>query len=317
MKLFNFFIILQSIIFANLNVSKANAALNDSKLNEIYIAPLANKNVTKILLNFTASRKSAASFEISIINDYYPKGKQIFSKSFYAKGKQVVEYDNVYTRNENTIKIHYTTKVDGESTVSHSVSSFSVKKVDLFDDNKILDSSACVSYTPEKGWKNVRTIYTLNGFEELYIPNFYHKIDFNDFYISMSENNFLIFDTKVSLLIKDYSSSYIQPDSNGYILMPMKVEKRDSKYYLKPNIDLYVNKDTLEMSFEPNDGCVKTNHFYLPRNEFKQQSNYSFQFSFTEFGNCKSRFTFNFKFNALNNTIGDCINSEYCITKTK
>lgn len=314
MKLFNLFLFFNPIFFFNLNVQIPTKVANPrSKLNEIYIAPLATKKTTKILLDFTASVTSKAEFAISIFNDNYQKGKEIFSKTFYRSGKEVIEYDNAYTRGGDTIKIKYKTYLDGENICSHSTSLLSVKKVEIDSNNRINDSLGCQSYTPEKGWRLARSIYTFKGFEELYIPNFYHKIDFNDFEISMSQNNSLIFDTELSLIIKDYSSTYIKPDDYGYISIPMTTLRRNSSHFLEPKIDLYVNKETLEMSFEPHENYVKTKHFYLPRNGFRNQSNYNFQLSFIDFGNCRSRFTFNFKFNALTNTIGDCINSEYCI----
>lgn len=314
MKLFNFLIIPNIIIF--LSTSKATVIdRTHSKLNEIYIAPLANKKITRILLDFTASKRFTASFQILIFNDNYPKGAEIYNNSFYRSGKEVIEYDNTYTRGEDTLKIRYNTYLDGEGVCSHLISLLTVKKVEIDSNNRIVDPLTCLSYTPEKGWRLARSQYTFNGFEDLYIPTFYHKIDFEDFNIGMSENNAFIFGTSLQLVIKDYSSTFIKPDDYGYISIPMTTIKRDSAHYLRPNVDLYVNKETLEMSFEPHENYVKTNHFYLPRNEFRKQGDYSFQFSFTDFGNCKSRFTFNFKFNALNNTIGDCINSEYCITK--
>ena len=76
---------------------------------------------------------------------------------------------------------------------------------------------------------------------------------------------------------------------------------------------MYVNEKTLDMSLNPKEGFIPTDHFYLPINKSSDLLDEVFTLTFNHFGHGDSNFTWDMRYTNSRNFIGDCQNSEYCI----
>ena len=290
--------------------------VSTSELTYVYITPLILNNTSRFLVAGSGTRKDPLLVTIKIYNDIYPEGTIIASVKGVSNFERVIEYDNKLTRSTNTIEVIYENTKGTAKSNKKTINRISGKTAKFGENSSVIGDSKSYVFSPSIGWKEMTSEYRFANFDDLYIPSFYHKLDLSDFMISMSEANLKIFNCKASLLIENYVATNYQSD-DPYLTIPLTFESvRNTYLYLKPAIDLFVDKETLEMSLESHQNYVKTRHFYLPRNGFKNQEDYTFTILFQDFGNDHLKVYHTFKMRALSNTIGDCVSSEYCIIKS-
>lgn len=293
-------------------------AVEEGMITSFLCAPLNYSQTSKMLLEVKAQKRTPIDVSIKIYNAIYPLGKELFASTFNTYKNVVINYENEYTYVENKIEVVYTThKGKIVSSKKHEVPLIKSEYVNI-NENKVTDKIPCSAFSLAKGWYNAYATYTFDGFEDLYIPTFYHKIDFSEFKIHIPETFYDAFSADGELVIENYNAKYFNEDNDkNYSSIPLKVVK-DKNFFIhfEPAIPLYVDMNTLEMSFTKHDDYVQTKHFYLPTNKYFSQNKYSFHYVFKNFGLNKSNLTHTFKFNALINSIGDCISSEYCVIRS-
>lgn len=312
MKIIKFLSILFSLLTPFIRIDKDS--LENFQNFYIYITPLIYDNTTRIFVSGLGKGQTGFSVTIKLYNDYYPDGVTIAKNNGSSVYDKVFEYDNTYTRDQNTIEINYGTRATGLTSSRHEIPRVKAKSITLDDDHKVIEEAPNYVFSPLTGWKKFTSSYDFDGFNDFYIPTFYHKLDFSDFKVKMDQKDVNVFNCEAELYIQNYNATFYSSDEEGYSQIPLKAVKSDNNTIcFEPSIDLYVNKETLEMSLENHNNYVKTRHFYLPRNGFRNQSDYDFTIVFKNFGSGHLKLKHAFKFNALTNTIGNCINSEYCI----
>lgn len=285
------------------------------QLNSFCIEPFSYNDQSVLYLDCAGSSSKQLIVSVFVFNDLYPDGIKIYSEVVNKKEILTFSYDNKYTREKNEVEICYGTLESGINSARHEIWFNSPTKKSITDIDKIQSVIPCLIFTPSGGWNQISFNYNLQGFDSLYIPTFYHKLDLSDFKISMPSVAFSMFNTKAYLFVSNYNAEFFKDKKNWTI--DLSIEKGSNNIVsFKPLTPLYVNVETLEMSPTKNKNYVKTNHFYLPRNEFKNQNDYNFSLVLEDFGPDKSTYVHVFKFNALLNIVGDCVNSEYCILRS-
>lgn len=275
--------------------------------------------VSKISFYVKASRTNKTSITIDIINDLYPNGIKIYSKIFTTSETVNVSYNNNYTRSSgNTLRV--TEKLsDTTKIIQHEIevaeSNTTVINDSIFEFNS---SSYFYSYSNNL-WQRKKEKTIFYNFEDQYMPNYYHQIDISNFQVDLNQsfNSASVSCDNAVFAITNINGIFDSFEHDAdFAYIPLTFEKKNSIFVLKFKNDIYVNPLTLKMSAYAELGFVKTAHFYLPRNEKRNENTYNCYISFEGMGIDKSNFLASFKYKSLLNTFGDCRNSEYCIVNS-
>lgn len=281
-------------------------------LKSISFTPLYLNKKSYISINPNGSAK----VKISIINDLYPNGALICEKSILKGKKYLIEYDNSYTRSSNKIKLEI---ISLNQTILSTISDIAVasgRSTLVGNNNQIKSDYELLSYIPDIGWSTETVTYDMFGFDKYYIPDYYHKVDVSDFKIKNPEKLGDLFSCLPSLTIKNVDGLFDDlcnsSSSTSLNLNVVKVEQDIFSFELSNT--LYVDEETLKMSLTPKEGYVPTQYIYLPRDEMRRQEEFQFTFLLNEFGIDKDRVIHSITVKSVLNTLGDCHNSEYCVT---
>lgn len=283
----------------------------------IQITPLIYQKASYIVVKSEGSTSAPSTISVSIKNDFYPEGVLLFTHEFTELSTYTYEYDNSYTADSNTISIVYSHL--GETPVTYNkLFSVTTPSSKVLGDDKQITSENIMYIAGTKGWLLKPEVLTFEGFDELYMPDFYHKIDIGSFVISQSGpfTERLILEN-ANFLISNESGAFSGLNSSSkWAQIKLTTVKEEDGYHLAFNERLYVDPVTLKMHTKKLTGCVPTKYLYLPRNEMKNQGNYTCGISLGEVGVSRSKVIHYFKLNATINLFGDCVNSEYCIGVT-
>ena len=120
--------------------------------------------------------------------------------------------------------------------------------------------------------------------------------------------------TKCYLKFYDYYGFF--PDlerSYGYVYAPIRLRHDENKVFFD-FVSLYVNPDTLEVSKTRYKGYKPCYRIYFPFAKLDKVQETTFQIIIEEIGIVKSTFIMDIDYYPTNNLIGDCYNSDFCIT---
>lgn len=290
----------------------------NSSLKCLYMTPFILNGETNLYLDVNASSSKPLRVKLTQFNEIFTEGDVILDATYTSSGVYTYTYDNESTHKNNTVQIAvYDSTARISSLMSYEIPLLKSQYKQINSNNEIIDDIPSYIFTPKNGWDEIYPTYQFDGFDELYIPTFYHKIDFSDFKIMFDDYNYSTFNPKATFGIQNYTAKYFKTDSDSFSYVDLNVVKEgNNTVHFEPVTPFYVNMETLEMSLNKHLNYVKTKHFYLPRNEYKDQNIYTFYLIFENFGSSKNKVIHTFKFNALINTIGDCVNSEYCIVRS-
>lgn len=274
-------------------------------------------DMTTMEISAVASTKDVFYYEIYIINDLYPDGELLFSGSFSSKKSKTYTYDNELTRTSNKISIKWhTSKIKKINVISHTVEMCKPKTIRIKESPyKYESTSNSLLYSSAVGWKLVPQTLTFSNFDDHYVPDYYHKIDLSNFKITCNagypgELNY----GNAFLYVSNANGKFNyleQTGSKAVVTLSIKTSSRGYEMsFLKP---LYVDQLTLQMSSTPRTGFVKTNYFYLPRDEKRFEEEYEFDLRINGLGIEKSTFVTTFRYKSVLNILGDCRNSKYCV----
>lgn len=314
------FLLLSSL--ASLGCIGASRPTTEYGIVSIKAAPLyVDGGTSQIILNVNASSTYKVSVQAKIINDLYPNGISIYTKSFTSVSSATIKYDNSYTRPSGN-KIKFIQTVNKSEKIITCDSELANGQSVILDESIFNYESKSAFYTwniSGKTWIPNTEKLSFYNFEDSYIPNYYHNIDLSNFYIeieeSISTSSLQLESATFSITNKDGIFDSFTHDSSD-IYIPLSLTKKSSKFMLSFKDNLYVNPTTLEMSSYKTSENVKTNRFYLPRNEKRFEEDYLCRIVLSGLGQDKSDFYVQFKYKSLLNTFGDCHNSEYCIVNS-
>ena len=295
--------------------AKPIAAL--ASLNSFYIEPLhLDGSDSGITFDVTANSANPIEISIKITNDYYPDGLELFRKSYKKNVTETYVYDNSYTRLSNIISISFTTKSFSNVTYDNEVQLSESSAIRLNNEDYNYESKSKTIYFSKKGGiKNLPEKLRFVNFSDIYVADYYHKLDLSDFYIiDNSEFTHDVSCGDILLEIKNLNGAFknLNPVKDS-LQIPLKLAKKGSRYFLTPNVLLYVNPTTLDMSSAKKEGYVPTNCIYFPRNGKRFENEYSCRIGIMDFGLDRNQIVTSFKYKSLHNIIGDCRNSEYCV----
>ena len=275
--------------------------------------PSGGNTPIKVKVSFTESK--IHTFSITITNSDYPTEETIYTISRRSRVIDVtVVYDNLKTR-KNSVLRFYATDVTPVSVAPYLTSLPTMYPV-LYDKN---DYNNVYYYTRSKAWVLTKETFEFRKFDELYSPDFYHKLELNEMMIrcKAATNNTITY-TSASVLIDNYDNLFSHAGtlmmSGTKVYIELKLVKgNDNWYYLAFKDKMYVHPTSLQMYNEKLPNVVETRHFYLPRGRMANQLNFRFQFSITKLGYNKVTLGHYININAPIDTIGNCVDSEYCV----
>lgn len=181
----------------------------------------------------------------------------------------------------------------------------------------------------------------MNEYYELHdiiIDPDYYPHSFSERFMFLNFPDYINVDYYYRLHIDDlsmmYASMYDYVNQTGYIrfydyyrIFPYLDNNEDVPYFDIPIVakmvnnlvkfefsrQMFVNSQTLQMSFRPIKGFVKTRYFYFPLNKSEQLIDQIFTLHFDSFGYGKTSFSWDMRYLTNRTLIGDCSNSEYCV----
>ena len=149
-----------------------------------------------------------------------------------------------------------------------------------------------------------------------YIENeYYYRLDI--------KNNYMKYDSKfdltygsISLKIEDRDNvfKYFSHDSNNNIVIPLKATQEENEkvtFSIKNN--LYVNRQTLEMSDSRRSGFSPTKVFYMPLNKRDEINNKTLSFEINDFGKSKLNASFPLQYVAGESLLGTSAEAKYYV----
>lgn len=294
------------------------SAVTTNTITSFSTTPLYNDgSKTNMQIQAVGTNANITKVEVYIINDLYPDGISIYSASFSSKSSKNFSYDNSYTRPNNSIKISW----HGKLATSEKSVTKAIPVIDgtTYSINKQLytNTSRGKIYTFSNGsWTETSQTLKFTNFEDIYMPDYYHKLDLSIFKIKYNLSFPATMSCKRATLsisdkdnkFKNFSHTY------GVFQIELKLTKSNQNYTLGLSNKLYVNQTTLEMSPVSKSGFVATDYFYFPRNEKRNEGNYKCHINLDGIGIDHSTFQSSFSYKSILNIMGDCRNSEYCIT---
>jgi len=106
----------------------------------------------------------------------------------------------------------------------------------------------------------------------------------------------------------------LQSTTEGYKRIPLTLSKNGSVVSFNFPDVMYVNPETLEMSLTQISGTTETRNFYMPRNKKTLLQSLKMILRVDGLGSNLIRFDYPIEYNSGNNYIGDCNDSDYCVT---
>ena len=119
----------------------------------------------------------------------------------------------------------------------------------------------------------------------------------------------------IYLKIKDYNNLFPYLNKfNGEVSLKMKFEQNNSEITLKLDEPLYVNSETCEMSSSLLDGFTETDTLFVPHGKEELLLDDEVYITIKDAGFSLTDFTIPFSFYFPNKYLGECYESDYCIT---
>ena len=119
----------------------------------------------------------------------------------------------------------------------------------------------------------------------------------------------------IYLRIKDYNDLFPNLNHfNGEVSLKMKFVQENNGITLILDEQLYVNKYTYEMSSNPMENYEETNMLYLPKGKENLLEDNEIYIFIKDAGYSLTDFTIPFTFYLNNKYVGECYDSDYCIT---
>ena len=257
---------------------------------------------------------SEIGIDVYLLNDLYPDGIKIYEWSGKAQSKVIsFKYNNEYTRLENSI--HYDIFEDSNKfSYDFDIALARPTAKVISSDSNVFKSENKI-YSDNAFNRDSYETLRFNGFEDLYIPDYYHRLDLDDFSITQDCGlvQMPLQYSTIRLLITNRDGVFDDLFGKGeYASIPLTLVNENNVYRLSFENRMFVNKHTLRMSSEQKEDYVETRHLYFPRNEMKYQGDYNCVITFDNLGVDLNKYVYSFKLHALINTLGNCIDSEYC-----
>lgn len=277
-----------------------------------------NGDKTIMTFDVNASEALPLNIEIYIINPLYPDGTLLTKTKITSSKVLNYNYDNKYTyASENKVKVSYSVGKEKKKSFSHAIEvsngSFYTLNDSVFDYST---TSKNYFYSGDSAnWTLNSERYTFYNFENTYVPNYYHKINISDFYLkanSTFQNKISYGNALFAITNREHAFDGFNHDET-FAYIPLCLTKKGDDYVLSFDRDLYVDPFTLQMSPVQEDGFVKTDYLYFPRDKKRFENEYQCMITINNLGIDKATFVSYFKYKSLLNIFGDCRNSEFCI----
>ena len=283
--------------------------------NSITISPFMIDRETKIVVDTSSSY---LRFQIFIKNDKYKLGTQIASATLTKPGKYTYVYDNRYTRSKNEVFIKYSTSSSGSLTTSSSFTfnRFTSSSLDFSDDTVLESRSSLGVFKSDLSFEYKKVTYKFIGFNDLHVPDYYHKIGLEDFKILVDEEFKPFVPSAASIMIQNVNGIFndiANADDNAVFNLDL-VEINGGFTFALANTQ-HVDPVTLLMSTNPKANYVQTEHIYLPVNTLSRSTEIETLVGLSDFGIDKDYLYHRFSIKVLDNILGDCATSEYCVVR--
>ena len=306
-----------SIPTSNLPIYRTN------KINYVYIPPLSTKKDNPIYISFSLRMR----YEYSFFLDYQYNENMDYESVDYEEGnasdRDIISYfpgemvigDGTTFRitikikdgNNSEIVGFYETSKTQPSNISLSAN-FSETYQTKTNITHFESSDDVVNHYPET--------FTFNNFQESQSQLYYNYLNLHAF--SMKYDCHFDFDMtyKECYLylqnVENWFSNIGSPYGN-YQKLLLEIIKQGDEYHFQLKDPLYVHKTTNKLYSTYHEDCFLTKRIYLPKNGFKNQTIQA-NLSIKGVGFNESNISQTFIFSTTRNYLGNCYNSEYCIS---
>ena len=192
--------------------------------------------------------------------------------------------------------------IDGHLSVKES------RKIDIDNIYGDLEYEPCLSFNDEK----IEERFNFSNFTHLLDLETYYRLDLSS--ISFFYDCYKKFEAdSISLSFIDIDNlfPYIE-EINGIKSVPLYI-KEDNKEISFVFKNLYVIKNTLEMSVINRDGFIPTNYFYLPKNKINKLQGFKFIINMVNGGVSNISFDYEVEIGISHLLLGPCSDSMYCV----
>jgi hypothetical protein len=147
------------------------------------------------------------------------------------------------------------------------------------------------------------------------ISSSYHYLDLER-YLFKYPNGYDFSYKQAELTFMDRTGLFSSLDSKNRTIksIPLKIISLGDEFYGFSYSSLYVRESDYAMSLTNEVYFVKTNKFYLPLNKQDEMFGFSFSIIMRDVGMLHNDYHFSFEYYFDNNLIGECSNSEYCLS---
>lgn len=179
-------------------------------------------------------------------------------------------------------------------------------------------SPNCYIYTKENNEQYISESYNSFNFPELLELDKYQRLDFSKYRFKYKPyvNRQTLSCYQISMLcfdLNNYMKDLHRKDGLVYINLDLKYDKNNNEYYLAPKDNLYVDPVTLRMSFNKEEGYIKTNYLYFTDNLKNVMDELDFHINLNGLGSNKINLMLKTNLIMSNSLFGNCSNSQYCI----
>ena len=157
-----------------------------------------------------------------------------------------------------------------------------------------------------------REEYLFDGIKNVYNLPYYYRLDASIFSFNyLSDIPFTIENAYLSFIDKDNLFPHII-SFEGKKILPLRYEEVDGvvAFYFS---NLFINKDSLDMSSVNREGYLRTSFLYFPRNHIEQIQGYTFEINLVNMGANGIAVHHEVMLNTSKPLLGPCNKAVYCV----
>ena len=305
----------------------------------VYIPPMTTTEyfINTDAINFSTTEDKSVKVRVTSYHKEKEPVKLNFSISYGGVSKQIVEesWNSTYSRSRVVNIFDYmmpviTKELTGTFLLTNTETNAEILKITFLIPHKKSNQKINVnSYMNDNYAFKGRTEYVriadnkVITFQDEYqfanlatgwVIDTYNFIDFSNCYFYFNAAYPYTYHS-ATLTIKDNANlfPYLQNSSKN-VIFPLKIEQNANICSFSYDEDIYVNEETLDMSFNASPGFVKTEKIFLPRNKKSILSSTDIKLQIVFSGRAAYTIDLTTSFIFGKSLVGSCQDSTYCVS---
>ena len=243
---------------------------------------------------FDSSKKMTVPLAFNLGQNFAPEGIKV-ELEIYSEIRD-------YYKKEFSFNLY---PCDSKETIN--AKDYSLKTLKLRDTALEIKNNSVVTY---------QETYTFSEYYDYFLLDHYYHLRLTQFTFQYAYPKDFSY-ANATMIIKEAPDCFNKLKKNNLndVSIPLQAYlTEENKIGLKFTNHLFVNKNTLEMSFFPdNENYVATNTFFLPKNGAEEVDGTKFQFKIESCGYGDITLLWEVTFDSTRYLIGNCADSDYCV----